>query len=509
VIPSGPPTLARGSYWLTRFVLLRWLGLVYLIAFFAAARQLVPLVGAHGLTPGSLFIGQVRSNLGSTWAGFEALPMLFWFWDSDTALRVVPWIGVGLAVFMLAGYCNSITLAVMWVLYLSIVHIGQDWYGYGWEIQLLETGFLAIFLVPLFDPRPFPSRAPPLAVIWLFRWLIFRIMLGSALIKLRGDSCWRDLTALYYFFETQPLPNSTSRWFHFLPHPVLQAGTLLCFLAELVAPWFAFWPRPCRLTAGVIMVGFQLALISCGNLSFFNWLTIVPALACFDDHFLRWFLPPLWVERAAEAQTSSRPSLGVTITAWALVAVVALLSIQPVLNLFSPQQMMNTSFDPLHLVNTYGAFGSIGRDRPTIIFEGSNGPDPTTATDWKEYTFAAAPCALDRPPIQIAPYQPHLDWQLWFAAMATWRDYPWTLNLVWKLLHNDPDTLSLFARNGNPFPDHPPRYIRAVYYRYHFAPPNNPQHVYWTRERLGLWLPPLTDNAELQQFLQSQGWLTP
>jgi hypothetical protein len=180
---------------------------------------------------------------------------------------------------------------------------------------------------------------------------------------------------------------------------------------------------------------------------------------------------------------------------------------------------MNTSFDAdlgfislplqeLDLVNTYGAFGSIGRKRLDITFEGSNSDDPATATDWKEYTFATAPCALDRPPIQIAPYQPHLDWQLWFAAMATPREYPWTLNLVWKLLHNDPATLSLFARNGNPFPDHPPRYIRAVYYRYHFALPENPERVYWTRDRLGLWLPPLsTDSTELREFLQDAGWL--
>jgi hypothetical protein len=502
------PTLARRSYWLTRFLQLRWLGLVYFIAFFAAARQLVPLVGAHGLTPAALFIDQLRAQAGSTWSGFELVPMLFWFDHSDTALQLIPWIGVVLAGVMIAGYANSVMLAVMWFLYLSIVHVGQDWYGFGWEIQLLETGFLAIFLVPLLDARPFPARAPPLPVIWLFRWLIFRIMIGSALIKLRGDSCWRDLTALYFFFETQPLPNPTSRWFHFLPHEVLKVGTLLCFVAELIAPWFAFWPRWGRLGAGVVMVGFQFVLISSGNLSFFNWLTIVPALACFDDHFLRWFLPPVWIERASAAQATSRPNLGVTIAAWGIVLIVALLSIQPVLNLISSEQMMNTSFDRLNLVNTYGAFGSVGRERLDLILEGTDSPDPATATDWKEYTYAAAPCAIDRPPIQIAPYQPHLDWQLWFAAMGSPRDYPWTFNLIWKLLHNDPATLSLFARHGNPFPGHPPRYIGVVLYRYHFAPPRNPAHVYWTREKLGNWLPPLsTDNRELQDILQQAGWL--
>jgi hypothetical protein len=496
------------TYWLTRFVLLRWLGFVYLVAFFTAARQLVPLVGANGLTPAALFLQQIKAQFGSTWSCFELLPMVFWFNWSDTALQIVPWIGVALACAMLAGYCNAISLAVMWFLYLSIVHVGQDWYGYGWEIQLLETGFLAIFLTPLLDARPFPTRAPPLPVIFLFRWLIVRIMLGSALIKLRGDACWRDLTALYYFFETQPIPNPVSRWFQFLPHGVLKAGTLLTFVAELGAPWFAFGPRLGRIIAGNIIIGFQLILILCGNLSFFNWLTIVPALACFDDRFWRWFLPPILVDWAAEAHPKMKPSRGMTIAAWGVTVLVALLSIQPVLNLISTNQMMNTSFDRLHLVNTYGAFGSIGKERYDLIIEGSNGDDPATATDWKEYTFAAAPCNPKRPPIQIAPYQPHLDWQLWFASMATLREYPWALNLVWKLLHNDPATLSLFARNGNPFPDHPPRYIRIAYYRYHFAKPGNAEGVYWTRERLGLWLSPVSlDNPEVQSFLREEGWL--
>ena len=504
------PSLHRpaATYWLTRFILLRWLGLVYLLAFFAATQQLVPLVGAHGLTPAALFVQRATAQLGSTWAGFEILPMYYWWDYSDTALRVLPWIGVVLSLVMLAGYANSIVLAILWLLYMSIVHVGQEWYGYGWEIQLLETGFLAIFFVPLLDPRPFPRRAPPTQVIYLFRWLIFRIMLGSALIKLRGDACWRDFTALYYFFETQPIPNPISRWFHFLPHPVLQIGTGLTFLAELVAPWFVFWPRIGAYVGGGLIIIFQLVLIACGNLSFFNWLTIVPALACFDDRFWGRILPRRITYWAARAADTSRPFLPLTVTAWALVALVGLLSIQPVFNLISPEQMMNTSFDRLHLVNTYGAFGSIGKERYDLIIEGTSESHLDGTTKWKPYTFAAAPDEVTRPPIQIAPYQPHLDWQLWFAAMGTIRDYPWTLNLVWKLLHNDSATLSLFARNGNPFPNQPPHYVRISFYRYHFAKPGNAEHVYWTRERLGTWLSPVsTDNEEFRSVLKAEGWL--
>jgi hypothetical protein len=522
--PARSPTkkAAADTYWLTRFILLRWLGFVYLIAFFVAAQQLVPLVGANGLTPAPLFLDGVRASAGpvtyapgsfdpqyhagSTLDCLEKIPMLFWFDCSDTALRVVPWIGVILAIVVLAGYANSLIMAVMWVLYSSIVNVGQSWYGYGWEIQLLETGFLAIFLCPLLDPRPFPRRAVPLPVIFLFRWLIIRIMLGSALIKLRGDSCWTDLTALYYFFETQPIPNPVSRWFHFMPHPLLQFGVILTFVVELGAPWFAFGPRWCRYGAGILIAGFQSMLIICGNLSFFNWLTILPALACFDDRFWRWILPARLSRHADEAQHGVQPSKPMIGIAWAVTALVAFLSINPISNLFSSQQAMNTSYDPLHLVNTYGAFGTVGRERPTLIFEGSNSVNPETATDWKEYPFIAGPWDPALAPRQIAPYQPHLDWQLWFAAMADYRSYPWTLNLIWKLLHNDPGALSLFG--GNPFPDHPPRYIRIVIYNYHFAPIGNPQHVYWTRDRLGLWLPALSiDNPDLRKVLQSEKWI--
>ncbi|MCE0483211.1 MAG: lipase maturation factor family protein [Methylacidiphilales bacterium] len=500
------PQRPSDTYWLTRFVMLRWLGFVYFFAYLTAVRQLVPLVGTNGLTPASLFFDQIREHVGSSWAGFELLPSIFWINCSDAWLQTVPWIGLILSCVLLAGYANAPMLAVLWVLYLSIVHAGQDWYGYGWEIQMLETGFLSIFLCPLLDARPFPLRPPPLTVIFLFRWLIVRIMLGSALIKLRGDSCWRDFTALYTFFETQPIPNPISRLFHFLPHPLLQFGVGMTYLVELIAPWFVFWPRWGRYMAGALMIGFQLTLIISGNFSFFNWLTILPALACFDDRAWERILPVRLVAWANQARQQSRPSTAMIVTGWAVTAVIVLLSIQPVLNLLSANQMMNTSFDRLHLVNTYGAFGSVGKERAVLVFEGTESANPDTATDWKEYHCVALPDDLNRAPIQIAPYQPHLDWQLWFAAMGRPDDYPWTLNLVWKLLHNDPATLGLMG--PNPFPDHPPRYIRCVLYIYHFAQPGNPEHVYWTRDRLGLWLPALsTDNADFTAFLRAQKWI--
>jgi len=306
-----PPTPARApeSYWLTRFVMLRLMGAVYAAAFLAAAKQIVPLIGSHGLTPLDLYISRIHDALGSYAAGFIRLPSLFWFAHSDTVLQTTAWIGFILACVVVAGYANAILMTLLWILYMSFVHVGQDWYGYGWEIQTIETGFLAIFLCPLIDGRPFPKREPPRVIFWLFRWLIFRIMLGSALIKLRGDSCWRDLTALYYHFETQPIPGPLSRAFCFLPHWALKIGVLFNFLAELIAPWFAFYPRIARHVAGVIIVLFQLTLIASGNLSFLNWLTIIPALACFDDTFWSKLFPRAFVQHAVMAAESAVPGL--------------------------------------------------------------------------------------------------------------------------------------------------------------------------------------------------------
>src|SRR5438445_1012890 len=258
---------ARGnSYWLTRFIILRLLGFVYAIAFLIAAQQLVPLIGEHGLTPANHFLTSIQTQLGSRMAGMFNIPTLFWFGISDNALSIFAWIGLGISLVVLGGYANAIILTVLWAMYMSIVHVGQIWYGYGWETQLLETGFLSIFLCPFLDARPFPRRPPPLLVIWLFRWLGFRIMIGAGLIKIRGDSCWRDLTCLYYHYETQPVPNPLSWWLHFRPHWFHKFGVLWNHFIELVVPWFAFRPRVTRHIAGALLASFQVVLILSGNL---------------------------------------------------------------------------------------------------------------------------------------------------------------------------------------------------------------------------------------------------
>jgi len=490
------------TWYLTRFLLLRWLGFVYAIAFLIAARQIVPLIGEHGLTPAGPYLALIQDHFGSRSQAVLNVPSFFWLGLSDRLLAGIAWAGFALSLVVVAGYANAIIMALLWATYMSYVHIGQIWYGYGWEIQTLETGFLAIFLCPLLDPRPFSRRPPPILVLWLYRWLGFRIMLGAGLIKLRGDPCWRDLTCLYYHYQTQPLPNPLSRLLQFAPHWFQKFSVLWNHFIELVVPWFSFGPRLARHIAGVLLISFQLILISSGNLAFLNWLTIVPFIACFDDSFLRRILPGFIVRRALGAAAEPRPNIGYDIASACVTLLIAYLSIAPSLNLVSGAQIMNGSFDSLDLVNTYGAFGSVGQERNEIIFEGTRDDLITSRTEWKAYEFPYKPGdPMRRPPI-ITPYYGRLDWQIWFAAMASPQEYPWTLHFVWKLLHNDPGTLSLLA--NNPFPDGPPHYIRARLYKYEFAPPGEP--AWWHRTLLAEWLPAL-EISDLEEAIKSEPWL--
>jgi hypothetical protein len=499
-VKAGTPT-----YWLTRFLMIRLIGITYAVAFLVAINQILPLIGSDGLLPIGNYLKRITDAIGPT-VGFVRLPSIFWFGHSDTALITAAWIGFLLSCIVIAGYANALVLAVLWFLYMSFVHVGQDWYWFGWEMQLTETGFLAIFLCPLFDIRLFSKRPPPMPVIILFRWLIFRIMFGAGLIKIRGDEIWSNGTALYYHFETQPMPGPLSRWFHFLPRTMLKIGVWFNWLAEVAAPLFVFWPRLARHLAGSVIVLFQITLIISGNLSFLNWITIIPALACFDDGFWARLLPRRLVLKASAAANNAQPSKPMLTTAWIVTAIIAFLSIQPVANMLSSKQIMNSSFDPLDLVNTYGAFGSVGQQRLNVVFEGTMDEDSSDNASWKPYLYKGLPVLLDKGPPQIAPYHLRLDWEMWFAAMSNADEYPWTLHLVWKLLHNDTGAVSLFAES--PFREKPPRYIRAMLYRYNFTKAGNPDGHWWSREKIGEWIPPMSVNdPRLIAFLKSSGWI--
>ncbi|HXK19741.1 MAG TPA: lipase maturation factor family protein, partial [Polyangiaceae bacterium] len=286
------PFRSSYSYWLTRAALLRGIGLIYAVAFLILVRQGQALIGEHGILPAARFVDLVSDQLGSRAAGFWELPSLFWISASDGWLTTFAWLGLLGALGVLLGFGNAPLLAALWALYLSFTHVGQIFYGYGWDSLLCETGFLAIFLAPAWRPQELaPKSPPPLVVIVLFRWLAFRIMFGAGLIKLRGDACWTDLTCLAYHYETQPNPGPLSPYLHAAPLWFHKLGTLFNHLVEVIAPFGVFGPRPVRAVAGTLIVVFQSILIASGNLSFLNWLTLLIALACFDDAQILRILP--------------------------------------------------------------------------------------------------------------------------------------------------------------------------------------------------------------------------
>jgi hypothetical protein len=301
-------------------------------------------------------------------------------------------------------------------------------------------------------------------------------MFGAGLIKLRGDPCWHDLTCLDYHYETQPMPNPLSWFLHGAPQWTHKGGVLFNHFAELVAPFGYFLPQPVASIAGLITIAFQGSIMASGNLSWLNLLTIILAIPTLDDRLLA-FLP-------LRAGVVREPNLVFKGAMIALALLVVYLSINPIRNMISPRQVMNESFNPFHLVGTYGAFGSITRVRDEIIVEGSD--DQST---WLAYEFKGKPGDPSKMPPQIAPYHLRLDWMMWFAAMSDYRENPWFTRFLQKLLEGDADTLSLLR--SNPFPQHPPRYIRAQLYEYRFtdAATRKQTGAWWTRKLLGPYCP--------------------
>ena len=510
VLAAGVRAYPRFEAWLglherhelTRFVVLRLLGFVYAAAFGSLLWQVIPLVGQRGITPAAAHVALLLQQSGSSFRAFAYEPSLFiWFPPTDALLLSLAGIGLALSLAVMLGASNALLMLVLWLLYRSFVSAGQVWYGYGWELLLLETGFLAIFAAPLASFGPFPERRISLGLIWLYRWLAFRVMLGAGLIKLRGDACWRDLTCLDFHFETQPLPNPLSPIFHGLPHWAHAGGVLFNHLAELVLPFCLLLPRRARAWAGAGMIAFQLTLIASGNLSFLNWLTIVPLLASFDDRLLARVLPRALSTRALAARPGTRGQL---VALSLLSALVAMLSLSPVRNMVSRRQQMNAAFDSLMLVNSYGAFGSVGRERRELVIEGTRDLDPGPEARWQAYELPFKPGDPMRGLPIVSPLQPRLDWQLWFAAMASAEDEPWLLHLVWQLLHAEPSVRRLFAHD--PFGDKPPRYVRIMRYRYRFAPRTT--DAVWTRELEGYWLPPLPADDILRDAMRQLGYLS-
>jgi hypothetical protein len=467
--------------WLVRSALQRGLAAIYLIAFVGAFCQFRPLLGDKGLLPVRDHLQDVR---------FVNAPSLFHFHYSDRFFSVVALLGVAISGAAVLGLSESGsfwlscgTWLVLWALYLSIVNVGQTFYGFGWESMLLEAGFFAAFLGPT-------RMAPSLVPLLLLRWMLFRVELGAGLIKLRHDRCWRDLTCLYYHYETQPLPNPFSWYFHRLPRAFHRGSVVFSHFVQLIVPFGFFAPQPIASVASGLAIFHQLCLIVSGNYSWLNWLTVVLGFSTLSDAAVRHVVPFIAV-RAVEAAPAFYAPLE-----WALVGVTLVLSIKPVLNLFSKRQAMNFSYNSIHLVNTYGAFGSVSKERQEVVLEGSEADDPADPTGWREYELKGKPGDLRRRPPQVAPYHLRLDWMMWFLpfsppGMAGLYE-TWFIRLAGKLLAADPDVLRLLRRD--PFEGRRPKFVRARLFLYRYTSPRERRETgrWWKRTEIEDYLPPVS-----------------
>jgi len=472
--------LATDDGYLPRFLVERGLGAIYLIAFVVAARQFPALCGERGLEPATELLRFVR---------FRDAPSLFHWRYSDRFLVLVAGLGIVLSASVVVGLASAaplpVTMAVwlvLWALYLSIMNVGRTFYGFGWESQLCETGFLAIFLGN-------DATAPALPVLLLMRWIGFRVEFGAGLIKLRGDPCWRALTCMDYHHETQPLPNPVSWFAHHAPRAFHRLEALGNFFAQLVLPFGLFLPQPVASVSAVLMIGTQLYLVVTGNYAWLNWITIVALTAGLSDSVVGTVAPGLIGVLGIPA--GGEWPVWYTAAVVAVSALVVVLSYWPVRNLLSSRQAMNASFNPLHLVNTYGAFGSVTRRRFEVIVEGTLASAADADAEWREYEFKGKPGDPRRLPGQVAPYHLRLDWLMWFIPISPGYAGAWFERFLVRVLEGDRPTLRLLRRD--PFDGKAPRYVRARLFHYRFTTLRELRETgaWWQRTPVAELVPPV------------------
>lgn len=512
------------TYALVIVLFLRALGIVYLIAFASLAVQVLGLYGSRGILPVADFIARQPSGPLSVWA----IPTVFWLNTSDVFLQAVPLAGAllsaALVIFAQRGdFIRRAILVLLFVLYLSLVAAGQDFMAYQWDYLLLEVGFIAIFLgdgaashlgTQHHGENTQRDDAPPAnLILWLYRWLLFRLMLLSGLVKiLSGDPAWRNLTALDYHFETQPLPNVIGFYVYHLPGGVHQGMVAATFLIELLVPFLIFAPRRIRFAAGALIALLQLQIFFTGNFNFFNLIVIALCILLLDDAALR-AIAPVRVLPYLTPRPAAPPKRIARWLAYAVAVVLFTLSAFQFLALFRVPipgmvNLVDDMLAPLRVVNFYGPFAVMTTLRPEIVIEGSNDGE-----NWLAYEFKYKPGDVRRAPPFVEPYQPRLDWQMWFAALGVrtgsmssllpelrsshgmfyYLDkFPvdaWFINFLTRLLQGSPEVLALLDKN--PFLDAPPRLVRARLYEYHFTEPEAPftRGEWWTRSELGVYFP--------------------
>lgn len=454
-VAAAQPTYARATW-----LFLRLLGLVYLFAFWSIAQQILGLIGSHGIVPT---------------AG--------WFAGHDAALRALPIGGAALAGLLVLGIAPVPVLAGLWVLYLVTANLMGEFLGYQWDALLLEAGLLAVALAPMtWRHRLRDAADPPRIARWLIWWLLFRLMFGSGIVKLAsGDPTWRALMAMAVHYETQPLPTPLAWYAAQLPLWVQQLSTLIVLATELAVPWLIVCGRRARRAGAAMLIGLQLLIALTGNYAFFNLLTIALCVLLLDDgNAARLGVTPRvdWRRRwMRELPAAAMAVVTVPVSA-------VLFASQLGLAVPSAAVPLLRALDPLRSVNRYGLFAVMTTERNEIVVEGS-----TDGTTWKEYGFRHKPGLLTRRPTWVAPWQPRLDWQMWFAALGRYEGEPWFERFLGSLLDGSGPVRDLLA--VDPFPDAPPRFVRATLYRYRFTGSVS-DAAWWTREVIGEYAPPVS-----------------
>jgi len=472
---------------LTAWIFLRVLGVIYAIAFLSLWVQLAGLIGSQGILPAREFLGALAdSSLGPV--RFWYAPTLCWLGSSDLVLNGLCGAGVLASVALVVGLVPSAALIVAWVAYLSLATVCREFLWFQWDSLLLETGFLAIFLAPLaLRSRPAADPPPERAPLRLLRWLLFRLLLSSAAVKLTsGDPSWKDLTALTVHFETQPLPTWTAWYVHHFPYVVLRAMTGATLVIEGLVPFLFFAPRRIRFAGALLVALLQTIIALTGNYGFFNLLTLALCLLLLDDGV--W--PEHWRGSLGAAPRWRWP-------AWfrrPVLVGIFLLSLVPLFGALRAPVLWLGPIGPVYarvtqfrFVNPYGLFAVMTQERPEIIVEGSD-----DGFVWRPYEFRWKAGDPKRRPGFVEPHMPRVDWQMWFAALGDYRRELWFLSFSDKLLQGSKPVLDLLAKN--PFPRSPPRYIRAVVYDYRFtdASTREATGTWWRRELRALYAPVLT-----------------
>ncbi|HMC26493.1 MAG TPA: lipase maturation factor family protein [Verrucomicrobiae bacterium] len=513
---------APSRYVASRWLFLRLIGLIYIIAFVSLGVQIIGLVGHNGIVPADQMMPALQHATHALgWKRFFAEPTLCWYRADDAFLRLQCSAGIVLGLLVLLGVAQKLSLFLLWVLYLSLTIVCRVFLSYQWDVLLLETGLLAIIFAPT-GLRPASELRAPISAtgFWLLRWLLFRLMLASGCVKLlSGDPTWRNLTALNYHYQTQPLPTWIGWYAHQLPQWWHKGSVVVMYGIELVLPFFIFMPRRLRLIACWAFIFLQLAIGASGNYGFFNLLAIALCVLLMDDVLL-WRLIPRrlrpfvtrWtgfqngsfksVPSATPARSTTNPGqsfrslvgsvgrIATTVVAILILIVSSMLLLAMFrlgVNWPRPLISLYARTAPFRSINNYGLFAVMTTTRPEIVVEGSN-----DGHKWEPYEFRWKPGDLKRRPGFVEPHQPRVDWQMWFAALGDYQENPWFMNFCYRLLQGSPEVIRLLEKN--PFPQGPPQYIRAVVYEYKFTDPKKRarEGTWWSREYKGLYCPTLS-----------------